>query len=393
MAIFHQLFPKLKQSGTRIEPLKNHQEAYPHTSINKIKLVKDLRYYVNLLGLELQQYKLLTEDGFYIILQRLVDPKENDTVQKPPILLLHGLLQSSGSFVTSGVKSLSFLLFEKGYDVWLGNNRCGFNPEHRFLSPNDPAMWSWDLVDMATKDLPCMIDNILKINVHYSKVSLCCHSQGSTQAFIALSPKHSRHFEDKVESFIALAPAVYGGRLLNEKFFIKFINKLTPTCYKLFFGINSFMPIMMDFRNLIYKRRIFGFLSYAMFSYLFGWSDALWDPSLRSIHFLFSPVYVSSQLMKWWLSSDGFVDSKSIFNHEVNWFNENTPPMLLVIAELDKLVDGQKLMEHLNIYEPKYKKFEAVHLDNYAHLDVLWADDVHDKVGAPMLEFLNKVYS
>ncbi|KAG7753951.1 hypothetical protein KL911_002427 [Ogataea haglerorum] len=104
------------------------------------------------MGLELFEYRIITKDGFVITLQRIVDPTV--PTSGPPVLLLHGLLQSSGSFVTSGYKSLSYLLLRNGYDVWLGNNRCGFHPQHTSLGPNDPKMWDWDLTEMTRYDVP-----------------------------------------------------------------------------------------------------------------------------------------------------------------------------------------------------------------------------------------------
>ena len=47
--------------------------------------------------------------------------------------------------------------------------------------------------------------------------------------------------------------------------------------------------------------RIYGWLGFRVFSYLFSWSDKNWDRRLRDRFFMFSPVYVSSECMCWWL--------------------------------------------------------------------------------------------
>lgn len=45
-------------------------------------------------------------------------------VNKKPVLLNHGLMESSGGFLILGAKrSLGFILAENGYDVWLMNAR------------------------------------------------------------------------------------------------------------------------------------------------------------------------------------------------------------------------------------------------------------------------------
>ena len=59
-----------------------------------------------------------------------------------PVLLLHGLFQSSGSFVTSEDRSLAFWLAKNGgYQVYLGNTRGVFDMGHRSFSRNDPRFW------------------------------------------------------------------------------------------------------------------------------------------------------------------------------------------------------------------------------------------------------------
>jgi len=75
----------------------------------------------------------------------VIDPKHT---QRPdgrggfPVLLLHGLFQSSGSFVTSEDRSLAFWLARQhGYQVYLGNTRGIFDMGHRNFSRNDPRFW------------------------------------------------------------------------------------------------------------------------------------------------------------------------------------------------------------------------------------------------------------
>lgn len=47
--------------------------------------------------------------------------------------------------------------------------------------------------------------------------------------------------------------------------------------------------------------RIYGWLGYRVFNYLFSWTDLRWERRLRNGFFQFSPVYVSSECMRWWL--------------------------------------------------------------------------------------------
>lgn len=76
---------------------------------------------------------------------RVIDPDaqiHSDGRGGFPVLILHGLFQSSGSFVTSEDRSLAFWLAREGkYQVYLGNTRGVFDMGHRNLSRNDPRFW------------------------------------------------------------------------------------------------------------------------------------------------------------------------------------------------------------------------------------------------------------
>ena len=88
-------------------------------------------------------------------MHKVIDPTHKPLPNgKPPfpVLILHGLFQSSGSFVTSEERSLAFWLARQGgYSVYLGNTRGVFDMGHRNLSRGDPRFWgecSYDLVGM-----------------------------------------------------------------------------------------------------------------------------------------------------------------------------------------------------------------------------------------------------
>lgn len=368
----------------------NQTNSDVYHSENEKKLVPNLSYYFTQYGLEIELFNLITKDGFVIRMERVIDPDENTNQrnQRSPLLLIHGLLQSSGSFCSSGKDSLAYFLFKSGYDVWLGNNRCGFDPKHMFLDPSDYKMWQWDINDMAKYDLTSMIDHVLSNNNSMeNKVSIIAHSQGTSQTFLALY-NDKANLNPKVKNFIALSPAVFGGELLNERLFIRIISKLITL--KFFFGIKAFLPIMMTMRRILIGYKIFGFLSYTMFHYLFDWNDSLWDKEIRNNHFLFSPVYVSINLMSWWLNnSNGLKSGKSILNSNEQWFDESSPNILLVIPRKDKLVNGELLKQHFEEFEKKVY-YNILSLSSYSHLDVLWSKTVIQDIGEPILSFLHQ---
>ncbi|KAK6358526.1 hypothetical protein TWF730_007856 [Orbilia blumenaviensis] len=278
------------------------------------KLKCDVGYYARRVGLDIEEFKVTTEDGFILILQHIFDPDyrtegRNGTKRKYPVLLMHGLLQSSGAFCSNDDSSLAFYLCKSGYDVWLGNNRCYYKPEHMVLKSSDPRMWCWNIRQMGIFDLPAFVDYIL-FRTGFAKLALVAHSQGTTQSFVAMAKDQHPTLGSKISIFCALAPAVYSGPLINMAHF-KFMKLIPAGMFRTVFGIHSFIPFMITMHTIV-PGRLYGWLGYRVFTYLFDWSDALWSQRQRSRGFMFSPVYVSSESMRWWLGRDGFATHRCV---------------------------------------------------------------------------------
>ncbi|SCU85841.1 LADA_0D10132g1_1 [Lachancea dasiensis] len=383
-----------------------------------LRLVPQLKFYYEQYGISIEEFEIKTEDGFILDLWHF-KPSQGVTVPstKQPMLLMHGLLQSSASFASGGRKSLAYYFYESGFDVWLGNNRCGFRPKWDKKIVSDDSKWNWGMREMVQYDLRALISNVLQ-RTEKKKLTLVAHSQGTTQGFMALANGESIYQDafqilDKVENFIALAPAVYPGPLLEEKHFVRFMSRFIAS--SLVFGRQSFMPQMMAMRSILVGSKLFSFLSYVMFNYLFDWNDTLWDKALRDRHFLFSPVHISVKLMQWWLSRDVRDQSFKSYANEIfpeakTWFpvrqdpgllqnphHTNTerdssselPRILLFVPKQDRLVDGERLINHFVNFEP-HSLYKIWYIDEYSHLDVLWSHDVIERIGKPALENIRR---
>lgn len=287
-------------------------------------IVCDVGYYARRVGLDVEEFKVQTEDGFIITLWHVYNPLEftpvsaseraargpniftgqgpssqNRSSRKPkfPILMIHGLLQSSGAYCTNDDDSLAFYLCKSGYDVWLGNNRCGFKPEHTLLTYSDPRMWAWNIRQMGVMDLPALTSRVLS-ETGFSKLGLIAHSQGTTQTLVALAKEQRPELGEKLTVFCALAPAAYAGPLIGKAYF-KFMRVISPALFRLIFGIHAFIPFMMSMHRLL-PGRFYGAMGYRVFSFLFNWTDDRWERDLRDRMFQFAPVYVSAESMRWW---------------------------------------------------------------------------------------------
>lgn len=454
------------------EDVGQKEEQYEPLEGGKDPLVSDLGYYARRVGLDAETYEVMTEDGFIIQLVHLYNPKDYTPVSpsqhahgppivfpkafnpdrlpasssatwssstnssrkcKYPVLLLHGLLQSAGAYCVNDDSSLAFYLCKSGYDVWLGNNRCGFKPRHQLLNPTDPRMWNWNIRQMGVMDLPALVSRVLS-ETGFPKLGLICHSQGTTETFVALAKEQRPELGDKISVFCALAPAVYAGPLIG-KMSLKFMRIISPGMFRIMFGIHSFIPFMMTMHASL-PGRLYGALGYRVFSFLFNWTDDRWDQGLRNRLFQFSPVYVSAESMRWWLGRECFASQKCIlatreegriedeedqeevdeyYNHSTEhstermldgqrhpdqshpdrgrkaWFDEHVPPFALWIAGSDDLVDGRRLLRRFEKgREPHVRVVHSKIIEEYEHLDVLWAIDSVEKVANEVRDVLWK---
>jgi pimeloyl-ACP methyl ester carboxylesterase len=417
---------------------KGREEVYEEGSLNgefppseggKDPLVDDVGYYARRVGLDVETFKVQTEDGFILTLWHVYNPNEyiplpqaERDFRQPqpvreksgnsfatgnrrfPVLFIHGLLQSSGVYCANDDDSLAFFLCKSGYDVWLGNNRCVVGPEHAVLAPSDPRMWAWNIHQMGVLDLPALTSRVL-YETGFEKLALICHSQGTAEAMMALSKDHQPELGNRLSVFCALAPAAYAGPLIHKIPF-GFMHIISPGMFRMLFGNRAFIPFMI----MVYRAcppRLYGALGYWVFSYLFGWTDAKWDRGLRSRMFQFGPVYVSAESMRWWLGQEGFAKQKCILSTREEskreeeedrnregplgsteergmraWFGPQAPPFALWIAGSDGLVDGARLLQRFqNGREPHIRVVHSKTIGEYEHLDVLWAMDSIDQVG------------
>ncbi|KAA8573812.1 hypothetical protein EYC84_005368 [Monilinia fructicola] len=417
------------------------QGEFIPTEGGKDPLVCDVGYYARRVGLDVEELKVQTEDGFIIVLWHVYNPNEytpmsaeqraargpglftNQGPSRPlssnpnlkpkyPVLMIHGLLQSSGAYCTNDDHSLAFYLCKQGYDIWLGNNRCGFKPEHTLLEYSDPRMWAWNIRQMGVMDLPALTSRVLS-ETGFPKLGLIAHSQGTTQTFVALAKEQRPELGEKLSVFW----------------------------------------------------RLYGIMGYHVFHFLFNWSDARWDKATRDRCFQFAPVYVSAESMRWWLGRECFAKQKCILatkeeviqeeeedrwiwgdtpnnpdnNGEMKklkakwkgkgkkisaaasrplenemqtgaeilenkkkrgikgstaWYNEHVPPFALWVAGSDDLVDGRRLLRRFERgREPCVKVVHQKVIEEYEHLDVIWAMDVLEQVGQEVKEVIWKTCS
>lgn len=131
-------------------------EEFIPTEGGKDPLVCSVGYYARRVGLDIEEFKVQTEDGFIIDLWHVYNPKEyipgspkernfhspgvfqdqgekeasrsrsRARSKKYPVLMIHGLLQSAGAYCTNDDDSLAFFLAKRYVFVTTSNSLCDF---------------------------------------------------------------------------------------------------------------------------------------------------------------------------------------------------------------------------------------------------------------------------
>ena len=186
---------------------------------------KDMVEIVQTRGYNIETHVVTTPDGYELTAFRIHDGKVGDQTVggKPPVLLQHGLLDSSYTWVNNfDNESLGFILADNGFDVWFGNNRGNtYGRDHVMLDPDDgtEAFWAFSWDEMAFYDLPSFVTHITT-ETGYPSIGYVGHSEGTIQMFAAASSTAESDFVkdavSKVNVFVALAPVAYVSNTNSE---------------------------------------------------------------------------------------------------------------------------------------------------------------------------------
>ena len=159
---------------------------------------------------------------------------------KQPILIQHGILDSSDGFLCNKEeKCLPLFLANKGYDVWLGNNRGNYySEEHLFYdyNKNSKDYYNFSFDEIGRYDIPSMISKIQEVRKNNNKLILICHSQGATSSIAGMSLMND-YYKDNIKLLIALAPVCRFSGL--SSWFLRLLNYVNLEFFFIIFRKNS----------------------------------------------------------------------------------------------------------------------------------------------------------
>lgn len=190
---------------------------------------------------------MMTDDGYILEIHRITgSPMSPPRKGKQPVLLMHGLFDSSAAWIVMHPSNgLGYLLADQGFDVWLGNARGNrYSRNHVVLNPNGDdnhrkKFWNFSWHEIGIYDLPAMIDLVL-LMTGKDKLHYIGHSLGTTVFFVMCAelPKYN----DKIIEANLLAPTVHIKPTTNLILNIfKPLNTPTKVCSDLI-GLDEFKP-------------------------------------------------------------------------------------------------------------------------------------------------------
>jgi lysosomal acid lipase/cholesteryl ester hydrolase len=166
---------------------------------------------INTFGYDGEAHDVQTHDGYILTLHRFKPRNVTDPTRV--CLIIHGICSSSSEFLLTKRTSLALYLFENGFDVFLGNVRGSrYSLAHSTFHPDGGDFWNFTLHEMATFDLPAMIDFALGLT-GTKKLFYIGHSQGATIPLMLLASRPE--YNGKIRQLHLSAPAAFMGNFPN----------------------------------------------------------------------------------------------------------------------------------------------------------------------------------
>ncbi|KAJ5524427.1 hypothetical protein N7494_011077 [Penicillium frequentans] len=349
-----------------------------------------------LFGYEAEEHIVQTTDGYLLGLHRLAYRRgeENMRVNQGPgsiskkvVYLHHGLLMSSEVWValTDEQRCLPFQLVEKGYDVWLGNNRGNkYAKKSTQFSPGSNEFWDFSIDQFAFHDIPNSIEYILDVTTQPS-LSYIGFSQGTAQAFATLSIHPL--LNQKVDVFVALAPAMAPSGLRNR--IVDSLMKASPNFLFLLFGRRSILSSTTMWQTILYPPIYVRIIDTAL-SVLFNWQCRNITRTQKLAAYLHLYSFTSTKSVVHWfqiirnknfqfyddeLQTPFSIVASERFYKPVKYPTRNIKtPIVLLYGGSDSLVDINVMLQGLP------RGTVAKPIPTYEHLDFLWASDVDQRV-------------
>ncbi|KAI8938315.1 hypothetical protein NX059_005966 [Plenodomus lindquistii] len=373
---------------------------------SSIATASDFTELCELYGYYCEEHIVQTGDGYLLGLHRLgwrqgeEDARVNsgdrhNGVKKKVVYLHHGLMMNSEVWVclTERERCLPFELVERGYDVWLGNNRGNkYSKKSVHTAPTSSAFWNFSMDQFAFHDIPDSIEYILE-TTHQPSLSYIGFSQGTAQAFATLSIHPT--LNEKVDVFIALAPAMSPKGVASG--IVDSFVKASPDILYLAFGRKAILASTTMWQSILYPP-IFVRIIDTSLRFLFGWTAVNIAPHQKLAAYPHLYSYSSTKSVVHWFQiirngtfqmydDDGPspLSNRSKYYKVAKFPTRNIKtPIVVIYGGSDSLVDMDIMLKEL----PRHTVTKEI--PHYEHLDFLWGESVHTLVFPHVFDALDK---
>lgn len=360
-----------------------------HNLMTGILNSSNLQEICNLFGYDVESHVVRTKDDYLLTLQRITRPENPVPRNGKVVYMHHGLLMCSEIWVTMIEEkcNLPFLLYNLGYDVWLGNNRGNkYSHKHLYRRLDSEEFWNFSIDEFAFFDIPNSIDFVLE-ETGKDKLTYIGFSQGTAQAFASFSVNPDMNH--KIEQVIAISPATTPHGLYSK--FLDIFLKSSPITIFLLFSRKVLMPSVMFWERIMYPPFFDTSIDISNY-WLFNWKSENIDKiqKIASYAHLYSTTSVKT-VVHWFqiMSSKNFQmyhDESSALSllNPISYPLKNIRiPIHLIYGDSDSLVDIDVMKNQL---PEDWTTSTAV--VGHEHLDNLWGRDVATEVFPHVLNAL-----
>ncbi|KAH8419345.1 hypothetical protein KR222_006076, partial [Zaprionus bogoriensis] len=339
---------------------------------------------IEMFGYPVETHTVVTKDEYILNLHRIPRPGGQ------PVVLGHGLLSSSASWVQMGPsKGLAFLLYQKGFDVWMLNTRGNiYSKQHKNERITASKYWSFSFHEIGIYDLPGSIDLILK-TTKQTGIQYIGHSQGSTAFFVMCS--ELPQYAQKVTLMQALSPTVYMQNSINGDTFIAILQVLLNLLGG--YEISRDNNLISQFRDHICQNNEFSSKICKIFDFVmcgFGWSQ--FNSTLTSLIAGHASQGASTvQVYHYAQQLNGLnfrrYDRGQVLN-QIQYQDDNPPSYNLSQTSCkvalhysnDDWLNTNQDVEQLKSRLPNLYKFRRIRSKGFSHYDYLISKDVRSQL-------------
>jgi len=360
---------------------------------------RDMMELVQSKGYVIEKHFARTDDGYILGMFRM--PPSAATNGKV-VLLQHGNLDSSFDYVANGPqKSLGFILADAGYDVWFGNDRGNtYSRNHTSLKVSDTKFWNFTWGDMARFDLPAEIDYVLAVS-GAKTLTYLGHSQGTSVAFAGLALNQT--LASKVDLYIAMAPVVFAYyvkpqlRVGNETL-VRLLAKVPVSAVEMLLGHHDFLP-----QNALAKYMCYKFPSFCTELMVLAVGPSThWNSSRLPVYLSQLPAGTSVKDIGHFVQGAREEKSFGEFNYGKKGnsarYGRDTPPpydlssitvpIVLATGGNDDIADPEDVKNLITSLAPGVLK-KRVHMEDYGHMDFVWAMNAAEVLYPQLLSAMN----